>query len=178
METWLRTNWAWVAAGGVVFGAVCYGAGYYTAPSKVTERTEAAWTSTWDWARVASTHQVAAPVRRVTTKVTRPAAPVPVGCPECPPIETTTIEEDIGTVTTDTATADTARGTEAGESSTVKVTERDAPRLTLVGTFGMDVTNPRPVYGGAVLFRVAGPLTIGAGFDSSLRATVAAGLTF
>ena len=168
-------------AAGASCGIVGYAGGYYTAPTRE------------EWRSVVSiqTHEVEVekvverivevkgPVRTITRVVERV---VPSECAGTPPVilhDTETIV-DAGptTTTTDTARDERRELEETGVTATEHIVTRDAPRLTLLGTFGTSVTDPHPVYGGQIIVRVLGPLSVGAGFDSSLRATIAAGLQF
>ena len=174
---WLQNRW--VAAGGAcLLGAAGgYGAGRLYGPTREEWRSVVSIQEKLVEVEKEVVRVVQGPVRVVTKTVERL---VPSECPGQPPVILTDTEviEDRGPVVTDAARDERRELEELGVTATEHVVERDAPRLTLLFTFGTSVTSPAPVYGGAVTYRVLGPLTLGAGFDSSLRATVAAGLQF
>ena len=177
---WLKAHWIWVVTGCVAMAA-SFGAGRYSAPTKEEWRSVVSiQTNEVEVEKVVERIvEVKGPVRTVTRVVERV---VPSECAGVPPVilhDTETIVEEAGTTTTtDTAKDERRELEQTGVTATEHVVTRDAPRLTILGTFGTSVTDPHPVYGGQIIVRVLGPLTVGAGFDSSLRATVAAGLTF
>ena len=179
MISWLRAHWGWVAGGVVVFAAG-YGTGYLTLPSEEVWRSVVSiQTKEVEVIKeVEKRVEVKGPVRTVTKVVERL---VPGECGLPPTIlHDTEVVEDEGPVTTTTdSSRDEQHDLESlGVTATEHIVKRDAPRLTLLFTFGTSVTTPAPVYGGSITYRVLGPLTLGAAFDSSLRATMAAGLTF
>lgn len=182
---WCRERpWTLAAGVGLLAGAVGFGAGRFAAPSKVTETTSAAWSSTWDWSQLATTHQVAGAVHRTTTRRTapgrpaEPAVPGPDGkpvCPACPEVDEEVVEEDIGPVTTDTSVGTAGKGAEAGTSSSSKVTENDYPRLTLGLKGGLAIDELQPTWGAFGHYRVWGPLNLGVDYtrkDNVLLGTV------
>lgn len=179
MIAWVTTNKWWLVGIAV---ACCggYGIGRYALPTSE------------EWRSVVSiqTHEVEVvkevekrvevkgPIRVVTRTVERV---VPGQCGQPPTIlhDTEVVEEEGPvTITTDTTTDEHKELETLGVTATEHVVKHDAPRLTLLFTFGSSVTSPSPVYGGEVVYRLLGPITLAAGFDSSLRATIAAGLTF
>jgi hypothetical protein len=165
MIAWVKANRYWLIACGVSVLAA-YGTGRFASPTRVETRdVERVVTKVEYRDRVV---KVQGPVRIVTKTLTVPGPAGPTVTVE------RVVTRDPVTTTIDT----TGTGSQATEKIVEKIVERDAPRLTLLGTIGTDITNPKPVYGGFVAARIAGPLTVGAGFDSSLRATVAAGLAF
>ena len=180
--TWCRERpWTWSVAaglGGVACGAVVTG---YAMPTREEWRSVVSiQTNEVEVEKVVERIvEVKGPVRTITRVVERV---VPSECAGVPPIILTDTETivDSGptTTTTDTARDERRELEQTGVTATEHIVTRDAPRLTLLGTFGTSVTDPHPVYGGQIMVRILGPLTVGAGFDSSLRATVAAGLSF
>lgn len=178
---WLRTRpwWVWALAA-LVAGVAGYGVGRYALPA------EEVWRSVVSIQEkvvevekiVEKRVEVKGPVRTVT-KVVERLVPGECGTPPVVLHDTETVEEEGPvTVTTDTSTDERRELDKLGVTATEHTVKRDAPRLTLLFTFGTSVTTPEPVYGGMLLYRIAGPLVMGAGFDSSLRATMTAGLTF
>lgn len=178
---WLRTHPWWAAAGlGMVAFCAGYGTGYLTLPSEEVWRSVVSvQTNEVEVIKeVEKIVQVKGPVRTVT-KVVERLVPGECGLPPTILHDTETVEEEGPvTTTTDTVKDEEHSLEELGVTATEHTVKRDAPRLTLLFTFGSSVTSPSPVYGGALTYRVLGPLTLGAAFDSSLRATMAAGLTF
>ena len=178
---WLRTRpwWVWAAAAGVA-GVAGYGVGRYALPAEEVWRSVVSiQEKIVEVERIVEKRvEVKGPVRTVT-KVVERIVPGECGLPPTV-LRDTEIIEDAGptTTTTDTATDERRELDKLGVTATEHTVKNDAPRLTLLFTFGTSVTSPAPVYGGMVTYRVLGPLVMGAGFDSSLRATVAAGLTF
>ena len=179
---WLREHPRTAVACGVAGAfAAGYGTGYYTLPTREEWRSVVSiQTNEVEVEKVVERIvEVKGPVRTITRVVERV---VPSECAGVPPIILTDTETivDSGptTTTTDTARDERRELEQTGVTATEHTVERSAPRLTLLGTFGVSVVDPHPVVGGQILVRILGPLTVGAGFDSSLRATVAAGLTF
>lgn len=141
---------------GLAAMAAAYGAGRYTAPSKV-ETKEKVVTQV---KTVVEEHRVEGPVRIVTRTVERPApeTPPPPGCPECPPIHETTTTEERGPTTVDThATVDKTK-----EISKSILTEREYPRLTIgAGVGSLIVRDPLNIgVAGMTNYRVAGPFGV------------------
>jgi hypothetical protein len=166
--------------GGVCVFAAGYGTGYFTLPSEEVWRSVVSvQTNEVEVIKeVEKRVEVKGPVRVVTRTVERV---VPGACGEPPTIlhDTEVVEEEGPvTITTDTTKDEHHELESLGVTATEHIVKHDAPRLTLLFTFGTSVTTPAPVYGGALTYRVLGPLTFGAAFDSSLRATLAAGLTW
>jgi hypothetical protein len=177
---WLKAHWIWVVTGCVAMVG-SFGAGRYSAPTKEEWRSVVSiQTNEVEVEKVVERIvEVKGPIRTVTRTVERV---VPSECAGVPPVilhdTETIVDSGPTTTTTDTARDERRKLESTGVTATEHTVTRDAPRLTILGTFGTSVTDPHPVYGGQIMVRVLGPLTVGAGFDSSLRATVAAGLTF
>jgi len=155
------------AGAAVVALAAAFGAGRFSAPTKVQTVTVT------EWKDRTLERQVAGPVRIVTRVVERPAAeaPSPPGCPECPAIHETTTTEDRAPVTVERV-ADSS-----STSSTSTTTTREYPRLMLglgagypLAAFRLDA----PEFGGLAAYRFAGALSAwAAGSRSYLLAGVA-----
>lgn len=127
-----------------------YGAGRYAAPTKVELHTEYRDKIEYRDRKV----EVEAKAKDV--HLTRVVVREPSG-----KTTTTTTIDAHSKSDTKTDSAATASQSESRSASSVKVA--DAPRATvslLVGFHGLDVT--RPALGGAVSYRVAGPVVVGA----------------
>jgi hypothetical protein len=181
MISWLRAHPWWTAAGsGVVAFCAGVGTGYYTLPAEEVWRSVVSiQTKEVEVIKeVEKRVEVKGPVRTVT-KIVERIVPGSCGAPPTILHDTETVEEEGPVVTTvDTAKDERHDLENLGVTATEHTVKREAPRLTLLFTFGTSVTTPAPVYGGAIMYRVLGPLTLGAAFDSSLRATLAGGVTF
>jgi hypothetical protein len=161
MTDWLRARpwWVWVVLG-VAALAAAYGAGRYTAPSKVEYRTVTEFSSYF------SRQTTRGPVRK-TGKIE--TVVLPNG-------ERRTTHEyvlDKGPVVTLEA------GGTVNKTDTTSTTTYDAPRLTLGLKGGVAIDNWNLTWGAFAHYRVTGPLVFGVDYtrkDNVVQGTV--GITF
>lgn len=147
--------------------ALAFGAGRYSAPTKTVVEVQTR--DVVKLVEVVKEVRVQGPVRVVERRVEVPGAAGPTVY-----VERTT--EDAGSTTIKDSVKDIVKDT---ETKSVVTTVRDVGRFALVGTLGMDVAKPGAVvYGGQLQARVLGPLVVGVGFDSSLRASALVGLSW
>lgn len=164
----------WTAFVGIVLAVGAFTAGRYSAPTRVETKYE-----TVERLRVETTMHV----HRVLDTRTQWRT-------------VTTSHPDGSTEKTEIGITETHENTKAAETTktetdvhTVRNTQKisDAPRVTilgLVGVGGVDLTKPqsigvsaRPVFGAALSYRVAGPLTVGVFGVSNGTLGAALGLT-
>jgi hypothetical protein len=175
--TWCRERpWTWALAAGVACGAAGYGTGRFAAPTKVIERT-----STSTQAQAQATASAKMTVAEGPVKITRRRTVTPG--PNGPVVQLDTVIERSPVLTTTESQASGASSSSAS-LTTERVTERDAPRLTLALTIGAGFSSggiTQPSYGVLALGRVAGPLVVGAQAEGNMTsgsARAILGLTF
>lgn len=162
------TTRQYIAAGGAALAllAASFVAGRYTAsPEKVTVRTEGQ--VRVEYRDRVVERKVEGPVRVqvVTRTIQGPAGPERV--------VVRTVER--GPVTTDRAEEGQGAASQAFRAVTIKEAQ---PRWLLGASAGLALGSTAPVWGGQLMYRLAGPVWVGAAADSagSLRAQLA--LTF
>ena len=165
---WLRAHpWAAYTGGACVLAAASYGAGRFTAPTKVETREVTREVEVVKWRdREVITK---GPVKVVTRTVSVPG-------PEGPTVTVDRIVEREKVVTVHTQGADTVT---TNERLVEKIVTRDAPRLTLALTGGVALDSAAPTWGALGHYRTIGPLVLGATYTrqgNTLQAI--AGITF
>lgn len=174
---WCRERpWTWAAGAGLLAGVAGFGAGRFAAPTRIVERT--VYTTQ---AQATATASARMTVDRGPVKVTKRKTITPG--PNGPVVQLDTVIERAPVKTTTESQASGASSSTAS-LTTERVTERDAPRLTLALTVGAGFSSggiTQPSYGILALGRVAGPLVVGAQAEGNMTsgsARLIAGLTF
>lgn len=177
-----------------VISVASFAAGRWSARRNTTQEGTVSGVVNTQTTTTTTTHEHTTPTTTVSVRRVRPRPTVPVpvqpsqpapclpclACDPCPPIEETTTTTTTGQVTRDTTTVAQATASEQSSATYSKHTSYDAPSVTLLGTLSVNTKDwsQGPAYGLAATFRVLGPVTVGAAFDSSMRGTVMAGVTF
>lgn len=150
---------------GVLALGAAYGAGRFTAPSKVITKTEIKVETKIEYRdRIVTTR---GPVRIVEKVITLPSGQREV--------ERTI---DRGPIVIERQRDESVA--QVSDSTTEKIVLRDYPRLTLQGGAGIDLSHPLAgvYWAGQVTYRFAGPFVASVQADTRMRALVLVGVTF
>jgi hypothetical protein len=158
------TKWILVSVAAAALG---FGAGQLLKPAKVVTKVEERVVEKVVYRDRLVKEQ--GPVRIVTKTVTTPGKDGP----------TITVEKVVEKEKIVTVRVRDGESTTNSTTVSEKTVTNEYPRFTVLGTVGTDVNLKLPiVYGGQALYRVLGPIQVGAGYDSSNRATILIGGTF
>lgn len=159
---------------GLLALGVSFSAGRYTAPAKVEVRQATATAASVVYRDRLVEHEVAGPVRTVTRTVER-LVPCAAGDPT-PQRETTTVVE-AGSVVIDRVGDQAGQGTLSTTSTTQTITSYDQPRLMLQAGASLGASLA-PQWRLGALYRLAGPLWVGASYLSTQRGELTLAFTF
>jgi hypothetical protein len=157
------TKWILVSVAAAALG---FGAGQLLKPAKVVTKVEERVVEKVVYRDRLVKEQ--GPVRIVTKTVTTPGKDGP----------TITVEKVVEKEKVVTVRVRDGESTTNSTTVSEKTVTNEYPRFTVLGTVGVNLADWKPAYGGQALYRVLGPIQVGAGYDSSNRATILIGGTF